>query len=311
MREIFSKFCEAEFRADWDATIASHGDKACAALMPRTAPQRRADALVAIFEAAAAGGGWRSAYRHCRQPVDGPRSARAVRARADRRKSGHDRSGNRSRSSLRDDRWHSRRSAAGGCTGVHRARPPGGDQRRQRRRRRRPPATAVHRPVARGAAGDRTPMYVARMHDPSGHLPDRSPPLPRQRRSHRRRQRSGDVPAPQPVQVPQRLRRPPPRSAPGTSPAPTARGDNRQTPPSSSSRQATLPFLLEVIQDSCRDTDWRWMNDHHDGQPPRQTRPPDDDRRPGRHDRGRLLGAGVLAGDSARSQSMWHVRRCL
>ncbi len=56
IREIFSKFCEAEFRADWDATVASHGDKASAALMPRTAPQRHADALVAIFEAAAQAG---------------------------------------------------------------------------------------------------------------------------------------------------------------------------------------------------------------------------------------------------------------
>jgi hypothetical protein len=56
MREIFQKFCEAEFRADWDATVAEHGDGACAALMPRTAPQRRGDALMAIFEAAARAG---------------------------------------------------------------------------------------------------------------------------------------------------------------------------------------------------------------------------------------------------------------
>lgn len=51
---IFDKFCQAEFTADWDETVARYGDKACAALMPRTAAQRRADALTAIFQAAAA-----------------------------------------------------------------------------------------------------------------------------------------------------------------------------------------------------------------------------------------------------------------
>jgi hypothetical protein len=56
MREIFEKFCEAEFHADWDATVAEHGDRASKDLMPRTAAQRRADALVAIFEAAATAG---------------------------------------------------------------------------------------------------------------------------------------------------------------------------------------------------------------------------------------------------------------
>jgi hypothetical protein len=56
MREIFERFCEAEFRADWDATVAEHGMDAHKDLMPRTAAQRRADALVAIFDAAATAG---------------------------------------------------------------------------------------------------------------------------------------------------------------------------------------------------------------------------------------------------------------
>lgn len=56
MREIFQKFCEAEFHTDWDATVAQHGDQARRELMPRTAAQRRADALVAIFDAAATAG---------------------------------------------------------------------------------------------------------------------------------------------------------------------------------------------------------------------------------------------------------------
>ena len=53
VKEIFDRFCDAEFRTDWDHTTAQHGDDACPALMPRTAAQRRADALMAIFQAAA------------------------------------------------------------------------------------------------------------------------------------------------------------------------------------------------------------------------------------------------------------------
>jgi hypothetical protein len=56
MREVFDKFCEAQYRADWDATVAEHGDRARPELMPRTSAQRRADALMAIFEAAASAG---------------------------------------------------------------------------------------------------------------------------------------------------------------------------------------------------------------------------------------------------------------
>ena len=56
MREILQRFCEAQYRADWEATVAEHGERACPALMPRTAAQRRADALMAIFEAAATAG---------------------------------------------------------------------------------------------------------------------------------------------------------------------------------------------------------------------------------------------------------------
>ena len=56
MREIFQRFCEAQYRADWEATVAEHGERARPELMPRTAAQRRADALMAIFEAAATAG---------------------------------------------------------------------------------------------------------------------------------------------------------------------------------------------------------------------------------------------------------------
>ena len=36
MMEIFERFCDAEFTADWDDTLARYGDKACYSLMPRT-----------------------------------------------------------------------------------------------------------------------------------------------------------------------------------------------------------------------------------------------------------------------------------
>lgn len=62
-REVFERFVEAEFRADWEATVARHGDRACKELMPRTDAQRRADALTAIFAAAA------SAPKGSRRPV--------------------------------------------------------------------------------------------------------------------------------------------------------------------------------------------------------------------------------------------------
>jgi hypothetical protein len=54
MREVLERFCDAEFSADWDATVARYGDAACYTLMPRSDAQRRFDAMYAIFERAAA-----------------------------------------------------------------------------------------------------------------------------------------------------------------------------------------------------------------------------------------------------------------
>ena len=53
LREIFDRFLGAEFHADWDAAKATHGDLVTKALLARTDRQRRADALAAIFHAAA------------------------------------------------------------------------------------------------------------------------------------------------------------------------------------------------------------------------------------------------------------------
>jgi len=52
-REIFDRYVQAEWHADWDAVVAEHGDHASVVFMPRTPGQRRSDALSAIFQAAA------------------------------------------------------------------------------------------------------------------------------------------------------------------------------------------------------------------------------------------------------------------
>ena len=53
MREVWERYCDAEFTADWEATIAQWGEKASTVLMPRTDAQRRWDALRQVFLAAA------------------------------------------------------------------------------------------------------------------------------------------------------------------------------------------------------------------------------------------------------------------
>jgi len=53
MLEVFRRYCDAEFRTDWDATRRQWGDEACPARMPRTDAQRRFDALHHIFADAA------------------------------------------------------------------------------------------------------------------------------------------------------------------------------------------------------------------------------------------------------------------
>jgi hypothetical protein len=51
--KILQAFEQAEYDHDWAITKAEYGDRACEALMPRTRAQRRADAIHAIFLAAA------------------------------------------------------------------------------------------------------------------------------------------------------------------------------------------------------------------------------------------------------------------
>jgi len=51
--EILSRFEQAEFDAEWAALKATHGDDLTVMMLERTSSQRRADALVAVFLAAA------------------------------------------------------------------------------------------------------------------------------------------------------------------------------------------------------------------------------------------------------------------
>jgi len=53
LKEIFDRFVDLEWQRDWDACTAEHGDAANPSLLGRTDPQRRFDALAAIFMSAA------------------------------------------------------------------------------------------------------------------------------------------------------------------------------------------------------------------------------------------------------------------
>ena len=53
MQEVFDRFAQAEFEAEWDQLRARVGDDACPGMLERTESQRRADALAAIFHRAA------------------------------------------------------------------------------------------------------------------------------------------------------------------------------------------------------------------------------------------------------------------
>ena len=55
MKEILEAIAKSEWMADWEAGLAIHGDAMAAHLMDRTDPQRRMDALLAIFLKAASG----------------------------------------------------------------------------------------------------------------------------------------------------------------------------------------------------------------------------------------------------------------
>jgi Domain of unknown function (DUF222) len=56
IEEIFARFCDTEFQADWDQGALRWGDKMVPGLLERTDAQRRFDALLAIFTTAAASG---------------------------------------------------------------------------------------------------------------------------------------------------------------------------------------------------------------------------------------------------------------
>ncbi|MDO8392723.1 MAG: HNH endonuclease signature motif containing protein [Actinomycetota bacterium] len=56
LKEVFEAFVHTEFLADWEAGVAIHGEAMSVALMARTERQRRFDAMMAVFAAAAGSG---------------------------------------------------------------------------------------------------------------------------------------------------------------------------------------------------------------------------------------------------------------
>ena len=56
LEEIFTRFCDTEFHADWDTGVAKWGHQMNKGLLERSDAQRRFDALLAVFTAAAASG---------------------------------------------------------------------------------------------------------------------------------------------------------------------------------------------------------------------------------------------------------------
>ena len=56
IEEIFERFCDSEFRHDWDVGVAQWGDRMHPGLIDRSSAQRRFDALLAVFLAAAGSG---------------------------------------------------------------------------------------------------------------------------------------------------------------------------------------------------------------------------------------------------------------
>jgi len=56
LKEVLDAFVHSEFLADWEAGVAIHGEAMSASKMARTERQRRFDAVVAIFAAAAGSG---------------------------------------------------------------------------------------------------------------------------------------------------------------------------------------------------------------------------------------------------------------
>ncbi|HSB86337.1 MAG TPA: DUF222 domain-containing protein, partial [Ilumatobacteraceae bacterium] len=56
IEEVFSRFCDAEFCADWERAVRDRGEQARVATLARTPAQRRFDALLAMCTAAAQSG---------------------------------------------------------------------------------------------------------------------------------------------------------------------------------------------------------------------------------------------------------------
>ena len=223
MKDVFDRFAQAEFEAEWDELRARVGDDACPGMLERTESQRRADALAAIFHRAAAAD----------PAAQRPRTRRQHRHRPGRLRNPAHRHGRRRQPSFdATDLAHQRCRTTNGipidpadavAASLRGTGPAGGDRRRRGDHRPRPPRPSVHRLGPRrgptpSRPRQRRPMSVARLRAPP--MSNRPHPRMGPRRTHRRTQRRTPLPPPQPLENPRlpnlarphrRLAHPPPR----------------------------------------------------------------------------------------------------
>ncbi len=199
--EIFDRFCDSEFHADWDTGVAQWGQRMNPALLERSGAQRRFDALLAIFTTAATASGSAGAsdplvnmHRrpgHLRTP---PRHTRRQRCRTAR-------PGHRRRASLRNLHRSPTRPRRPACRRTRRARPPRRARLRRGGHRPRAPLTAVHRLRPATPCCSATDGVLARMRSSLRALPNRSHHTLVNQRAHPTPQRGTRLRPPQPLET--------------------------------------------------------------------------------------------------------------
>lgn len=200
LEEIFDRFCDAQFRADWDAGIQRWGDHMVPALLDRSDAQRRFDALVAVFTAAASSGTVgtfdplvnvivdQTTFEHHLATLAGAHNQPLDPAMVDDR-----RCENSDRAPTRP-----RRHA---CRGPHRPRPARRTRHGRRGHRPRPPQPTVHRQRPPRRPARRPMVFLARMRHPLRALSDRPHQTVGPRPPHQHPQRRPRLRTAQPMET--------------------------------------------------------------------------------------------------------------
>ena len=200
MRNILDHFTNAEFAAEWAELTARHGDTATPTMIERTASQRRADALAAIFDRAASAdptgdGPDPSSTSSSTKPPGTPTSPAPRRPR--RRTPGP---GHRRQAALPNRRRHPVRSFRRDRRRRRRSHPPHGRQRRRSDHRPRTQLPLLHRSRPHRRPPPRRPLHLPRLHTTP--LPDRPHRPLGPRRQYQPGQRRAALSPPQPLENP-------------------------------------------------------------------------------------------------------------